>query len=282
MTKRFFTKNNKAVAGVIEALLLVALIAIVISLLQLLYIPDVMKQREADHMDDVLIQFSFIKSIMDLQSATKEDVPVTSPVTLGSLEIPYFVTARAFGKIEIIDNPNYEINVDFDTLQIPLTSIRFQAFNSYYSDQIYSLEGGTLILYQPEATTIKEAVKIEPTIRVENQTSNINIYYEIPIIVPFAGKDNDSGYKTSYVRTNYSSSDADFLSLTDVSSIKIYSEFPVAWKNLTENYLGDNVNYVLGTDDVEITQKTKTINFYYKRTYIYAQIGPGFIKTQLY
>ena len=57
---------DQAVAGVIEALLLVALAAIVLSTIQLVYIPDIMEQREADHMDQVDNQFSHLKSVIDL------------------------------------------------------------------------------------------------------------------------------------------------------------------------------------------------------------------------
>jgi hypothetical protein len=75
----------------------------------------------------------------------REDVPISSPLTLGSRELPYFVTARAFGQLDIIDGGDSEINTDFAS-NIPLTSIQYQAINSYFLDQIYILEGGGLIM----------------------------------------------------------------------------------------------------------------------------------------
>ena len=48
MKRRNFLNNPYAVAGVIEALLLVALVAIILSFIQLYYIPEIMKDREAD------------------------------------------------------------------------------------------------------------------------------------------------------------------------------------------------------------------------------------------
>ena len=63
MKNKNFIRGNHAVAGVIEALLLVALVAIILSTIQLVYIPQVMNEREADHMEDVSNQFSFLKSI---------------------------------------------------------------------------------------------------------------------------------------------------------------------------------------------------------------------------
>ena len=84
MGKIKILKDNKAVAGVIEALLIVALVSIIISTIQLIYVPEIMKQKESDHMDEIENQFSFLKAVIDLQSMEKKDVPITSPITLGS------------------------------------------------------------------------------------------------------------------------------------------------------------------------------------------------------
>ncbi|MBP1662186.1 MAG: hypothetical protein H6P94_435 [Thermoplasmatales archaeon] len=67
MKRRTFGMQNKAVAGVIEALLMVALVSIVLSVVQLVYIPEVMEQRESEHMDLVSNQISTLKSMIDLQ-----------------------------------------------------------------------------------------------------------------------------------------------------------------------------------------------------------------------
>ena len=53
MKHRKFGTHTQAVAGVIEALLMVALVSVVISIIQLVYIPQVMEQKEAEHMDQV-------------------------------------------------------------------------------------------------------------------------------------------------------------------------------------------------------------------------------------
>ena len=159
-------KDNKAVAGVIEALLIVALVSIIISTIQLIYIPEIMKQKESDHMEEVENQFSFLKAVIDLQSMQKKDVPITSTITLGSKELPYFVTARSFGELSIIgvNNNNFKINIDYGAKIISLTSIKYKAANSYFIDQIYSLEGGCIILKQDDG----ETVRVEPTIKIEN------------------------------------------------------------------------------------------------------------------
>ncbi len=275
MGKIKIINDKKAVAGVIEALLLVALVSIIISTIQLIYIPEIMKQRESDHMEEIENQFSFLKAVVDIQSMGKKDVPITSTITLGSRELPYFVTARSFGELTIvgIDNDDYMINIDYGAKKIPLTSIRYEAANSYFVDQIYTIEGGCIILKQNDG----ETVRVEPTVNIENRSNEINMYYDIPIIIGISGKNQTSGYKNCFIRTNFSNSDNDWISFTNISNINITTEYPQAWYDLLDYLFEENVNLGNGSSYVKITRKNKLINFYYKETYIYAQISPGWI-----
>lgn len=280
MKRTKFMRENKAVAGVIEALLLVALVAIILSVIQLYYVPQIMSQREADHLDDVSNQFSFLKAVIDLQSMTEEDVPISSPITLGSERLPYFITQPSYGEVRVIgtDNDDYEINVDFGAKVFPLTSIKYEAYNWYYldgDDPIYVLEGGCIIVHQSDG----ETVRVEPTITIQNQTTNLNIYYEVPIIVGVSGKNRTAtSSKNCFVRTNYSSSDNNWIPISDVSNIRIVTAYPSAWNGLMEDLLENNVNIAEQPTYVEITKNTKQINLYYKEIYIYAQVSPGWTK----
>ena len=60
--------TDNAVTGVITAILLIGLIVAVFSLVQTTYIPKIMEQREADHMDKVAEQFTYLSSIIDGQA----------------------------------------------------------------------------------------------------------------------------------------------------------------------------------------------------------------------
>ena len=238
MKNKKLTKRKDAVAGVIEALLLVALVAVIISTIQLVYIPEMMEQRESDHMDDVENQFSYLKSVIDLQSMVKEDVPISSPITLGSRELPYFVTARAFGQLDIIDKDRTDGRIDTSFVSnIPLTSIKFKAYNSYFVDQTYVLEGGCVIVEQPDG----ETVKIEHAITVANKSSEhkIEISYNIPVIFGVPGKNSTSGYKNCFVRTNYSSQDSHSMAETDF--INIYTDYLDAWNASLNKLLKEEV-----------------------------------------
>jgi hypothetical protein len=281
MKKRYFTKKDEGVAGVIEALLMVALVAVVISTIQLVYIPQVMSQREADHMDVVANQFSSLKAMIDLQSVTQKDVPISSPITLGSRELPYFVTARALGELRIVNDANYKINVtnETKTLILNLTAVKYTAYNSYYLDgtmAYYIFQGGAIIRKQFDG----ETAIVEPSITVENLSDSINIHYNIPIIMGIEGKNTSpTDYKTCFIRTNYSiKSDDEYKPYPTVSSIVITTEYPTAWNESLHDLLGNNVNINKGSNYVEITRNVKQINLYYKEIYIYAQISPGWIE----
>jgi len=272
---------DSAVAGVIEALLLVALAAIVLSTIQLVYIPDIMEQRESEHMDEIDNQFSYLKSVIDLQSALQEDVPISSPITLGSTELPYFVTARAFGQLDIVEVTSSEIDTDFVS-NIPLTSIQLDAMNSYFIDQLYVLEGGAVLVQQSDG----ESVRIEPSLTIQNQSSQIRITWQLPRFTSIAGKNSTSGYKNCFIRTNYTS---DITYAGTTTYIYIYSQFLDAWNATFNDILEEAVangyinvqKYPVDTPTyLRITPGTKSIYLDLTMVTIGAQIGPGVVVKQ--
>ena len=277
MKNKKLIKRKDAVAGVIEALLLVALVAIIISTIQLVYIPQMMEQRESDHMDDTENQFSYLKSIIDLQSMVKEDVPISAPITLGSRELPYFVTARAFGQLDIIDEDRTDDYILTDSLNVPLTSIKYKAHNSYFTDQTYALEGGCVIVKQPDG----ETVKIEAGITIRNESTEIKISYSLPVITGISGKNSTSGYKNCFIRTNYSSQ---IVYSGSTTFIRINTDYLDAWNVSLNKLLEEEVEngYVIiekrpigSAEYVSITPGSKSIYIELTVTYIGAQIGPG-------
>jgi hypothetical protein len=278
MKKRYFARQDEGVAGVIEALLMVALVAVVISTIQLVYIPQVMNQREADHMDVVSNQFSSMKAMIDLQSMTEKDVPISSPITLGSRELPYFVTARAFGELTVLNNVG-EITVG--GLHIAtLTSIRYEAFNSYFVNQIYAFEGGGIIVKQPDGDPV---MRVDPPITVKNNIDGtIEIYFDIPVIIGVTGKNSTNGHGSCFIRTNFSNKDPPGLPTEVlVPKMDIFTNYPNAWKESLHDLLGDNFVCEIKNDTqpnhVEVIPN-KTTTLFYHEIYIYAQISPGWIE----
>ncbi len=301
MKIRRIVKNNNALAGVIEALLLVALVAIILSIIQLNYIPVIMEQKESDHMDVVENQFSNLKSVVEIQSVmgiTESSTPaayspMSSPITLGSKELPYFISSRSLGQVNVIDideASDNKINIQPMTISeysdgIPLTSIVYTADNAYIDDRSYILEGGGIILDQTVGNSVREVGRVSPAITVQNRSQDgyIKIYYVIPVFVVAGGKDNNAGYKDTYVRTNYSSHDTHS---GTASFISIVSDHIDAWDDfLLDNSTGllyeyYNNGYITASktsNSIRIEPGTKEIRVEITVVKVGVQVGAGVI-----
>ncbi|HDN95852.1 MAG TPA: hypothetical protein ENG71_02145 [Thermoplasmatales archaeon] len=116
--------RNKGQVGVVVAILIVALLVSVLITIQVYYIPKWMKGREAQHMDEVANQFASLKYSLDLQAVEKASSPLTNSITLGSKELPYFVTSRAFGSLQILSSTtsNFSITIQGDGMEKDLQS----------------------------------------------------------------------------------------------------------------------------------------------------------------
>jgi hypothetical protein len=290
MKNRKFGTHNQAVAGVIEALLMVALVSVVISMIQLIYIPQIMEQKEAEHMDLVSNQFSTLKSMIDLQGITRSSAPISSMITLGSRDLPYFITVKAFGEISVKENPSYKITLFPEpglpgSGTFPLTSIQYAADNSYFVDQTYILEGGGMIVQQPEGLPVMRA---DPSISSLNNTNTITLHFDLIHVIAIPGKNSTNGEGNCFIRTNYSSNRTIVDNIPKGGNISIYTEYPNAWNESLHNLLGMYVvnnliditwnsthspNFIMIrplTDGKSIMLQMNVIN-------VYVQVGQGWI-----
>lgn len=300
MKLRRFHRNNCALAGVLEAILLIALVAIIISIIQLSYVPEIMEQKESDHMDQVSNQFSQIKSVIEIQSMmgtmdTGEPItytPMSSPITMGSKELPYLISARSYGQVDLIDLDdagNHKINIqpapaDFPT-GIPLTSLIYSATNFYYPSQKYILEGGGIILQQSD----DEVMRIHPSMNVENRSDlgYIKINYFIPLFNGVSGRKSYGGSQDCYVYTNYTKY---YTHSGNAVFIHIYTDYIDAWHDALVNesrgilweyydngYIDIDIDETTTPDRIEITPSSKTINLQLTIAEIGIQVGPGYV-----
>jgi hypothetical protein len=286
MKNRKFGTHNQAVAGVIEALLMVALVSVVISMIQLIYIPQIMEQKEAEHMDLVSNQFSTLKSMIDLQGITRSSAPISSMITLGSRDLPYFITAKAFGEVSVKENPTYKITVlpppgSLPSGTVPLTSIQYAADNSYFVDQTYILEGGGLIVQQPDGVPVMRA---DPSISSINNTITITLHFDLIHVITIPGKNSTNGEGNCFIRTNYSSNRTHFDTIQTGGHIRIYTAYPNAWNESLHNILGIyaangyiNIAVAPAQSYIEIIPGTKDILLQLNVIDIYVQIGQGWI-----
>jgi len=286
MKRRTFGMRNKVVAGVIEALLMVALVSIVLSVVQLVYIPEMMEQRESEYMDLVSNQISSQKSMIDLQGMTKSSAPISSMITLGSRELPYFISVKAFGKVSVKEDSMYKITLlpppgNLPSGVLPLTSIQYAADNSYFVDQTYILEAGGLIVQQPDGNPVMRA---DPSISSTNNTNSISINFDLTHVLASPGKNITSEDGNCFIRTNYSNNRTYSNIIQPGGYIRIYTRYLNAWNESLHDLLGTyakngyiNINISATEDFLEITPGSKYIVIQFNVIDIYAQIGQGWI-----
>lgn len=282
-------EKNDAIVGIVATFLIIGLIVTVLSVIQLVYIPKWMEQKEAEHMETVSDQFAQLKFAIDTQSALRrENTPISTSITLGNKELPFLMSSRSYGSLEIIqDEFTLTITDKNGKIQDPyiLGIIKYQSDNTYYLDQEYIYEAGAVILSQNEGNTIFT----KPIFSVDTGLNTI-IDFTLIDITPVGGKKEIGGYGTYPIQIEYpeyiQSEDPD--TITDVAEIKITTNYPNAWykyfKNtIINNGFEENKDFSTLKDETEgkviikfADTKSVDINIFFVE--IYAQIAPGWIE----
>ena len=291
MLKRKIYKANEGVVGIVVAVLLIGLIVTFLSIIQMQYVPEWMKQKEAEHMDDVTNQFSDIKYAIDTQTLFKEkNILITSPVTLGSSELSFFVSIRAYGQLDIIKNAFSITFIDKSGNSKPFLNngiIKYSSVNGYLENQNFIYESGAVITSQNEGNFIS----IDPSFKIDrNKSAGVfNIYFKIVDVVAKGGKISESGYDTTSIKTEFTSN----LSPGNLSQVKfiiVKTSYKNSWYEFFRSSLNDadadlkegsdyTVSYdALGQVIVEFLNLNDLPLVNYENFVIEAQIGAGIVK----
>jgi len=288
---RKICNSKDGVVGIVVAVLLIGLMVSVVSLVQLVYVPDWMEQREAAHMDKVAAQFSQLKFAIDTQNANKQDnITIATSVTLGSKELPYWMSLRAFGRLSILsDSFRIIITNASSSSQFSIGAIKYSSSNGYFLNQDFIYEGGAVITNQAEGNIIS----IKPSFPFVNKVQNrLTIALDIINISGVGGKLSGSGYGTTAIQTEYSGLQTQQI-FEQVRSIEIISKYSHSWY-IFMNWTLENQGLIPGVigGDFYITpdHENNRINidffsnnligyptFNLTMTEILAQIGPGWI-----
>jgi hypothetical protein len=283
MEIRSIKTKDEAVAGIVVAVMIVGLVLAVISIIQTIYIPKWMETREAEHMGVVSDQFSQMKFAIDSQIALKEKVPISSSITLGSRELGFFISNKAFGRLALISNGwAYKITrTTGDTYEDNLEILRYTSENAYYLNQAYNYEIGGVILNQTQGSVF--IIKPEFSVLYNTSTRQVNLSLTCIDLLPNDEKTSISGYGTYPVRTEYVTSTNSAITL--VKSFTIITQFPTIWFNFLNSTLSDA--YLVTNTDYTITKSSNqvTVTFLYppltnvilsiEKIMILTQITPG-------
>ena len=272
--------TDNAVVGVITAILLIGLIVAVISLVQTMYIPKIMEQRESEHMDKVAEQFTYLTSVVDGQAANpSNNMPIATSITLGSKELPYMLSIKAFGTLEILDNArSITVTTSTESETFPIGVITYSSKNAYFLDQNYTYEAGAMIVSQSDGSQMM----IRPDFDVKFITPNtLNIVFDVINIQSVGGKTIASGFATYPIQTEFHD-DTTNVTFTQVDYITITTPLSNAWSVYINNTLS---SVIPGKYTIPPQQPLKIdflepliVTVIFKIINIQAQIGPGWVQ----
>jgi hypothetical protein len=282
--------KDEAVAGIVVAVMIVGLVLAVVSIIQTVYIPKWMENREAEHMGVVSDQFSQLKFAIDSQIALKENVPICSSITLGSRELGFFMSNKAFGRLSLItDEWGYRLALKSgETFEDTIGGLRYTSENSYFLDQNYIYEIVGVILNQSQGSVFLVKPEFSAVYNLTNH--QVNLTWSVIDLRPMDEKTSLNGYGTYPVRTQYES-------LTDtiknnVSSFTISTSFPTIWYNFLNTTLSDanlqkNDQYTItkSSSDVTVTfryfplSNLNAVIIDLEKIKISTQISPGWIES---
>jgi len=282
MQMKKLKNSDNAVVGIVAAFLIVGLVVAVLSVIQTQYVPKWMEERESDHMSQVADQFAQLKYAIDTHTVNqRKNTPISTSITLGSKEMPYLMSVRAFGQLEIINNAG-GLNIANNTKSLfkcSLGSIKYSSSNAYFINQNYVYEYGGVILSQSDGNTMK----IRPSIFVNFQ-ENVTITFDLINISTIGGKRAISGFDTYPIQTEYLGPGSSS-TITNISKFYLTTSYTDAWYSSLNNTLINaglkyGANYSMIKNDKNVTvifTKSVTVNVEINIVNIGAQIAPGWI-----
>lgn len=262
--KKTFIQENDGVAGIIVTVMIIGMVIAVLGIVQTIYVPQWMTEREAEHMMEVSDQISQIKHTLDSLSITQKDTPVSSYITLGSKELGFFSSARAFGYLQHVDK---EVTLWFDLVNTQVSEdfgvLQYSSQNSYYLDQEYTIECGALLLKQDTGTVMINPPSI--TIDKDYEPDKVLITISAIQLVSVGGVSSLGGYGTYPIQFQYDSFEIqDFKDAgvdQEVKRFGIATSSPESWQNYFRRFL-TSAGYEEGqSEDFHFTLDDPTYNF---------------------
>ena len=291
MKLRKINCSDYGVVGIVVAVLLIGLLVSVVSLIQYNYVPKWMEEKEAEHMDTVLNQFSQLKFAIDSQSASNQiNTPIATSITLGSKELPYLMSMRSYGRLEIISNACkititiFNATTSNDTVigPINLGIIKYTSANAYYipeEKQAYVYEAGSIITSQTKGNSISIKPSFKP---VKNDNK---IIFSVVNITGAGEKISYGGYDTVPIQTEFLITTSTLFE--NATKISINTSYPIArYVFLNSSLKAEKYNYgddytIASTDDnvtIEFKEGSDYPDVELNLIDILGQIGPGWIE----
>lgn len=275
--------SDDGVAGIVVTLMIIGLIVSAVAMVQTVFVPKWMEQKESEHMGEVAKQFTQLKFSIDTLALTGEkNIPVSTPFTLGSDEMPFLTTMRSYGDLKIMPN-SCKITITYSddkTVSFNAGTIKYSSSNAYYMNQDFIYENGALILSQHS----EDVMITQPSLSV---ILNKDIAFTIFRISELGDKTSATGYGTYPVQTKFVDS-KDYV-YNNVQSITVETSYLNSWDLFFKDVLTSendlfpvefDAESVVHTDlsQVTVTFSGSNPNLNIKLIEIGAQISPGWVE----
>lgn len=258
-TMRKLNKNDKGVASVIGALMVVLMLTFALTIITTKYVPTWMKDNEASHMKEISNQFANLKYTIDAQilntqtlGNTETSVVMYAPIKLGSKGVA-MLARETIGTLEMntIDS-NFTVSNDTTIFAKSMGNIRFLSNNRYFTEQDYIYENGAVIINQSTG----HSMKIAPQFIIRNESYGFYMSFILVYIIgeKIALSSTDAEEIATQI-TSYQSKT--YYWSGENITINITSEFKSSW----EKYLNSTLqaNSMQYSKDYNITYNEKNL-----------------------
>ncbi len=225
-------RDEEAAAGVVTIMLGILTIILVMTMVTTVWMPNWMKDKEADHMRAVTDDFDQLKSNIDAIVLMQDPAfLVGSPIVLGTEGYPMFETDSA-GTFSINyfrdDVAEFSFNVRNATGQLNVTAtggMKYASNHRYYSDQLLSYENGAIIAAQGEG----QVLRVGPQFSVEDLGATTKVSFVLITVlgvetsITGVGPIMVDSQLVTYTSEDYMLNTPEWLTLT------IVTEYPKAW-----------------------------------------------------
>jgi len=311
--KFFFFRSESASSTVIGTVLLLGIIFSVFSIVWIGYIPEWKNDAESSHMEDIYKDMADLKSKTDMMSivlaskansvyinssepsSSSPQLVISVPFHMGGGDIPIIGPIKSSGSLAVNKDrcimsvsvyPN-TTNIASYFKSINCGTVTYNSQNRYYVDQIFSYEGGALVLEQDN----QSVMTLYPSIRFSKTATN---QYNVSINTvrifqkPYAPPEIISSNTDCFLRL----AGLDYRLLHDSKGtnlnrfvLTVYTKHPEAWKRYLEKAIDEadisSGEYILESGEsnsVRLTfpSNSKGINrLYLSETVVKAEPGIG-------
>jgi len=256
--KKMYSRKEDGIASTVGTIFALMIFTSLLSMFMMQVVPVQMKGSEAQHDLKVVSQFSYMRSMMDLLTLTKNSNYTTYvPIKLGAEGITLFASPT-YGQLSVFPETtqsNFQLSISFsieggDKIYANSSgSIQILLPNRYYVAEMISYENGAVIRYNIDAKNA--SFVIEPNIKFQYSESEKGIIISAVLQVIYGLPKSVTGMETRNLGITYVGSSSSSYIPENQVNITVRSNytyghlvlnFTKSWLDYLYNTLADSVS----------------------------------------